>query len=122
MKQKFLTFLYKRYKREFDTIAIQDTVAQIPVKLTPPNSDFLMRSGEQFEKFLLYEAYLAHRQNMNKPGNGLFYDGWIGHIRFLLRLCNKFVEPPPPLNVPTVENKPDPMEGVKAFAKGMKKG
>lgn len=120
MKERFLRFLFKKYRKQFDAFYIEETVGSVPADVLIPSIDFLRRAGKGFEKLLLYQMYFAHKNWADQPKRQEFYEGVLFNIRFWHKFVSAYKEEPIKRVEPKIEAETDPFVGVEEFAKGMK--
>ena len=119
MKQKFINWVYRRFKREIESMMLMDMYGFIPSDIRQPSIDFLVNGKDKLERFFSVQAYEMQRRSIMDEKNAQKYQGMLIHIKsilLLLRAGNKQV-----VNIPDVEKKPDPVEMAKSFVTEGKK-
>lgn len=118
--KRFLRFIFKKYRKTFDGFYVEETVGNVPNDVTIPSIDFLRRAGKGFEKLLLWQMYIAHKNWADQPKRQEFYEGVLFTTRFWHKFVTAYKEEPVKKVEPKIVVEKDPFVGVEEFAKGMK--
>ena len=113
MKQKFINWVYRRFKTEIESRMLMDMYGFIPNDIRQPSIDFLVNGKDKLERFFSVQAYEMQRRSIMDEKNAQKYQGMLIHIKsilLLLRAGNK-----PITVIPDVEKKADPVEMAKSF-------
>ena len=119
MKQKFINWVYNKYKAEIESRMLMDMYGFIPNDLKQPSIEFLINGKDKLERFFSVQAYEMQRRSIMDEKNAQKYQGMLIHIKsilLLLRAGTKQV-----VIIPDVESKPDPVKMAESFATEAKK-
>ncbi len=118
MKEKFLRYVYKKYKKELEEMFIESYYGFIPSSVREPSLDFMASARTVLESFFSIQAYNIQKRAIQDSNNTDKYNGMLIHIRSLLAAIQRGKLHKEEFTVP--EKVEDPLSTVNEFTENLK--
>jgi hypothetical protein len=89
MKEKLISWFYKRYQKEIEEKLIEEYYGFIPETINEPAIDFMSSARVTLERFFSIQAYNIQKRAIQDSANSDKYNGMLIHIRSLLAAIQK---------------------------------
>ena len=118
MKNKFLKWVFNKYKFQIYDLIITEFFGEIPENLKEPSLEFLSRGRSTLERFFSIQAYLLQRKSINDSKHAQFYDGAMMVSKAMLHaIRSETIEKDKAGTVTDTQEKDKTEENIKEFEK-----
>lgn len=118
MKEKYLRFLYRRFRTFFYGFFVEEFLGDVPKDLKEPAMTFLSEGKERLERWALFQAHVLQTRIVRDPELIREYQG----MMLMLKLLLVHVEAPKRNNAPppNVSESVDHSKDVDTALKGLR--
>lgn len=100
MSNRWLRFLYFRYKKQFESFFVEDFLYEVPKDIREPAMTFLSQGKERLEKWGLFQAHMIQTRITAEPAMIEVHKGMLMMLKLLLTHTQapvRKLETPPPV-------------------------
>lgn len=110
MKEQFLKFLYKRYRRYFYSFFVEEMIGDIPESISEPSLTFLANGRDKLTRWAYYWVHLIQARIVTDPKEIATQQGMILMLKIFINLVKR--QP-----LPRAEERGEPEEEPRDYAK-----